>query len=223
MSTLTKRRTAEEFYNAGYTLFQEHRFEQALVKLRQAEEMFRTLDAPGHAFSHPLPNGVTGLANTLALMGRCYYELDDTVTACTYYETSLINAKFEQARPFRLFFKTLREDMLLCYDREAGKIDKATLKNILSRETDTDTSCRFPFSLTGAAFTVARLYELAPDRYPQFSEFFIRMQQQDRQIRRTNKQSDESRMKMASIYIWVLLGTLWIIYSVIVVKTMLIM
>ena len=49
------------------------------------------------------------------------------------------------------------------------------------------------------------------------------MQQQDRQIRRTNKQSDESRMKMASIYIWVLLGTLWIIYSIIVVKTMLIM
>jgi len=126
--------------------------------------MFRTLDSPGHAFSYPLPNGTKGLANTLALMGRCHYELGDTVTACTYYKTSLINAKFEHARSFRPFFKTLREDMLLCYDREVGKIDKATLKITLSREADTDTSCRFPFSLTGAAFAVARLYELAPDR-----------------------------------------------------------
>ena len=222
MSTLTKRRTAEELYNAGKTLFQEHRFEQALVELRRAEESFRSLDVPGHAFSLTLPNGVTGLANTLALIGRCYYELGDAATACTYYETSLINTKFEKKLPFQAFLSAVREDMLVCYDSEVKKIDKPALGQILTQEAEIDTSCRFPFSLTGAAFTVSRLYELAPDRYPQFSEFYVRMQQRDRQMRRADKQSDESRMKMASIYVWVLLGVLWVIYSLVVVKTLLI-
>ena len=214
MSTFSKRCTAIQFYNAGYLLFQERRYEHALIDLRKAEEAFLNLDAPGHAFSHALPNGVTGLANTLALIGRCYQQLGDTATALTSFETSLINAKFERQRPFRSFFRTLKEHMISCYAMNLEKIDDRTLHDILTREAAIDTAYRFPFSLSGEAFTIARLYELAPDRYPRFREFSVHAQQQDGLIRRTNKQSDESRMKKASIYIWVLLGSLWAIYSI---------
>jgi hypothetical protein len=65
MSTLLKRRMAEQLYDAGFALFEEGRYEEALGNLNRAQEAFRQIDVRGHPFCNPLSNGISGFANTL--------------------------------------------------------------------------------------------------------------------------------------------------------------
>jgi tetratricopeptide (TPR) repeat protein len=219
-STESKRRTAERLFNAAFSLYQECRYEQSLIELRRAEDAFRKLDSQGHPFNHVLPNGVTGLANTLALSGRCHQRLGNIEQAVICYETSFINAKFERPRPFTTFVKDLREDLLDCYADDLRNMDESSLVNLTQQDMRIDASCCFPFSLTKEAFTLARVYELAPERYPHLRDFVVRAAEQDAAIRRSDKKSDESRIKRANIYIWLTLGSLWAAYCLLVAKAL---
>ncbi len=163
MPTSLKSRAAQQLYNAGFSLFQECRYEQALIELRRAEDAFRKLDVRGHPFNHVLPNGITGLANTLALSGRCHQRLGRIEKAIACFEASFINAKFERSKPFQVFVANLREDLLACYAREMDKLDEQTKLDITNRDIRVDTIYRFPFSLIREAILLARLYELAPE------------------------------------------------------------
>ncbi len=217
-STESKRRSAERLFDAAFSLYQERRYEQSLIELRRAEDAFRRLDVQGHPFTHLLPNGVTGLANTLALSGRCYQHLGDIEKAILCYETSFINAKFERQRPFAAFLQDLREDLLACYSEALRSIDVPAVAGLQQQDITIDTSRCFPFSLAKEAFTLARVYELAPDHYPHLRDFFVRAAEQDGSIRLSDKKSDESRIKRANIYIWLVLGSLWAAYCLLVAK-----
>jgi tetratricopeptide (TPR) repeat protein len=220
MSTITKRRMAEKAYDAGQTLSQQGRYDEALIELSRAEDAFRELDTKGHLFDSPLPNGVSGLANTSALSGLCYEKLGDYITALTCYETSFINAKFEKKRPFLDFSKKLSQNMCSCYEEAIKHIDIGARDALLDQEAKIDTSCRFPFSLTKAAIPFARLYELAPERYGQFHDYYERARKKDSEIRRTLERTDESTVKKASFYVWGILVAIWIIYGIIIANAL---
>ncbi len=217
-STERKKRTAERLFNAAFSLYQECRYEQSLIELRRAEDAFRKLDSHGHPFNHVLPNGVTGIANTLALSGRCYQRLGNIEKAIACYETSFINAKFERPRPFADFVKDLREDLLACYAKDLRIMDESAALSLTQQNIRIDTSCCFPFSLTKKAFTLVRVYELAPERYPHLRDFAAWAAEQDSAIRLLDKKSDEARMKKANIYVWAVLGSLWTAYCLLVAR-----
>jgi tetratricopeptide (TPR) repeat protein len=215
-------RTAEQFFLSGQTLFQEGHYEQALTALRRAEKEFRNLDARGTPFRTVLSNGVSGLANTLALSGRCYQALRNFEQAIIRYETSFINAKYEKAKPFQTFTLSLQKDLISCYEAELKALDEKALQGILNQDTELDITFRFPFSISKKAIPLARLYELDPERYPQFKKLYLRSCHADSDSRRkAGTELDESRMKMAVMAIWMLLSMLWATYSMIVVKALL--
>ncbi len=211
-----KKQVAEQSYRAGLALFQERRYEQALIELRRAEDAFRKLDARGHPLNHVLANGVTGFANALALSGHCHQMLGHYEEAIVCFETSLINAKFERPKQFRAFVACWRENLAACYAVGLKKLDDRMIQGILNSDSDIeiDTTYLFPFSLDARAIPIARLYELAPDRYPQFSEFYAHVKAGDREFRRKNMQRDDTNVRRTAVYIWIILGTLWIAYSV---------
>ncbi len=219
-STKKKREAAERLFYDASSLYQECRYEQALIELRRAEDAFRRLDTPGHPFNHALHNGVTGLANALALSGRCHQRLGHLEKAAVCYESAYINAEFERPRPFAAFVKGLREDLLACYEDTLRKVGEPSVLDLLQQDIRIDSSFCFPFSLSREACTLARIYELAPDRYPHFGDFARRAAEKDAAIRRSDKASDESRMKKANIYIWVVLGSLWIAYCLLVARAL---
>jgi len=220
MSTSTKRRMAEQLYNSGRALFQEGLYSEALIELRRAENAFRELDARGHPFTDTLPNGLSGLANTLALSGLCCQTLGNYKEALTHYETSLINAKFEKKKAFRAFTQTIAENMITCYETIQADLDTAERDRMLSREPEIDVSFRFPYSLPPDVIPVARLYEIAPERYPHYKNYYQRAKERDAEIRRQSKTSDESAMKRTSIYVWSILAAIWAVYGVIVIKAL---
>jgi tetratricopeptide (TPR) repeat protein len=219
MSTSTKRRMAENMYNSGRALFQEGLYNEALIELRRAEDAFRGWDALGHPFANRLSNGISGLANTLALSGLCYLKLGNFKAALTCYETSLINSKFERKKAFRDFTQTLTENLIACYEKtlESAGTDRVSF---LSRTPEIDISFRFPYSLPQDIVPFARLYELAPERYSQYKYFYEHTRQNDAEIRRLSKTSDESAMKRTSIYVWGILAAIWVIYGLIVIKAL---
>ncbi|HLE41136.1 MAG TPA: hypothetical protein VI956_06490 [Nitrospirota bacterium] len=221
MSTLLKRRMAEQLYDAGFALFQEGRYEEAIGDLNLAQEAFRQVDVKGHPFRDPLPNGISGLANTLYLQGLCCQKLGDYHSAVVFYETSLVNSKFEKKKPFEAFLKTFRENLVVCYQKELEKIDAQTLSDLLKQEPKIDTAFVFPFSLKKDVIRIARLYELAPERYQQFEDFYERTRGRDVKIREQEKMSDIAATKKMSIYIWGILITVWAAYGLIVVKALL--
>jgi tetratricopeptide (TPR) repeat protein len=211
---------AEKSYNAGHAFFQQGRCDEALIELRQAEDAFRKLDEKGHLFDIPLPNGVSGLANASALSGLCYEKLGDYRTALTCYETSFINAKFEKKQPFLDFSKKLFPNMRSCYEEEIKNIDIGTRDALLNQEAKIDISYRFPFSLTKAAIPLARLYELAPEQYGQFQDFYERARTKDSEIRRMFMRTNKSTVKRVSYYVWGILFAIWIFYGLIVANTL---
>lgn len=221
MANSQKWRSAEQFFIDGNSLFQQKRYDEAVTELLKAEKAFRTLDARGHPLGHSLDNGVSGIANALFLLGRCYQELGRYDQAITCYETSRINAKFEQKRSFRAFQLDMRKHLALCYERQLAGLDEAALGSILGRDVDIDSSCIFPFSLAGNALIIARLYELAPERHARFTEFYLGCKNRDAALRRkAGKDRDETRMKRATFWVWTIFGVLWIIYSMIVMKAL---
>jgi tetratricopeptide (TPR) repeat protein len=219
MSTSTKRRMAESMYNSGHALFQEGLYNEALIELRRAEDAFRSWDALGHPFADRLSNGISGLANTLALSGLCYLKLGNFKAALTCYETSLINSKFERKKALLHFKQILAENLIICYEKtlEGAGAERVSF---LSRTPEIDVSFRFPYSLPQDIVPFARLYELAPERYPQYKDFYERAKEKDTEIRRLSKTSDESAMKRTSIYVWSILAAIWFIYGFIVIKAL---
>ncbi len=220
MPTPTKKRTAERLFTAALSLFQECRYEQALIEFRRAEDAFRKLDLQGHPFNHLLANGVSGLANSLAMSGRCYQRLGNTEKAISCYEASFINSKFERSKPFAAFAADVREDLITCYTESLENMDERTGLGVMDQDFRIDTSCRFPFSLTKDSVAPARLYELAPERYPHLRYFAVRAAEQDATLRRSDKRSDDSRMQKTRVYILLAFGSLWAAYCLLVVKAM---
>ena len=212
---------AEQLYDAGFALFQEGRYEEALGDLNRAQEAFRQIDVKGHPFSNPLPNGISGLANTLFLQGRCCQQLRDYNNAVVFYETSLINSKFEKKKPFQAFQETLHENMAACYEKELETIDAATLAGLLKQEPKIDTAFSFPFSLDKDMIPIARIYELAPEHFRRFGDFYETARKRDAEIRDREKMSDITGKKKMGIYIWGILITVWAAYGLIVVKALL--
>jgi len=219
MTTKLKRRMAQQFYDDGLSLFQQGNYEQAVAELRKAEDIFRTLDARGHPFGYSLANGVSGLSNTLALEGRCYLKLGESRQAISYYESSLINAKFEKKRPFHLFQSALRSEVASCYEKELEKSDPEKLR-VLKQNPEIDISFLFPFSLPQDLVPVARLYELVPERYPHIGDFYTTTKKQDSKLRRMDKMSDESAMKKLSFYVWGTLVSIWVAYGLFVLRAL---
>lgn len=221
MFTSAKIRSAQRMYDAGLALFHEHRYFQALAELKNAEDAFRRIDARGHPFTIPLANGVSGLANTLALCAQCYQSLGDNRNALRYYETSLINEKFEKKRPFRAFRASLDRNLITCYENELQRLGQERIALVLQSDPVIDTAFTFPFSLEPDATLLVRLYQLAPDRYPHHAGFHDRARAKDASVRRQNRRSDEPAMKRASAVIWITLLFIWSLYGVLAVHAML--
>ena len=219
MSTSTQRQIAENLYNTGSTLLHDGLFNEALIELRRAEDAFRIWDARGHPFTSRLPNGISGLANTLMLSGLCYQKLGNFKDALTCYETSLINAKFEKKSAVRAFRQTLAGNMVVCYEKilEDAAGDR---ERFLGRDPDIDMSFRYPYSLAPDIIPLARLYELAPERYPLYKDFYNRAKKKDAELRRATKTSDESTLRRTSIYVWGILAAIWAIYGLITMRAL---
>ncbi len=219
MTLFLKRRAAASLYENGYALFLEKRYMQALAELQRAEDAFRKLDARGHPFTVPLANGVSGLANTLALSGQCWQFLGNYEKAIPLYETSLINSKFEKKRPFQAFMKVLQKNMLFCYQKKLATIDQGTLHQLVTTDPVIDVYYRFPFSLREDTILIARLYELAPDQHEEFKDFYNRARQKDDEIRRNDRTSDERATKRMSLYIWGTLFVITVVYVLVLINT----
>lgn len=220
MSTSEQRRMAEQFFHSGHALYQQGLYNEALQELRGAEDTFRALDARGHPFPNPLSNGISGLANTLALSGHCSRKLGNYHAAVTYYETSLINAKFEKKKPFRTFVENIREDMSFCYEQICGAVAPEEREKLRASDPDINISFRFPYSLAPDVIPFARLYELSPTRHAQYENFYRRAREKDAEIRRQSKTSDDSIMKRMSVYVWSILFIIWAIYGLVVVEAL---
>jgi tetratricopeptide (TPR) repeat protein len=186
---------AQQVFERGSTLLQQQKYEEALVELRQAEQLFRKIDVKGHPFMSPLSNGVSGLANALAQSGLCYLNLGDFRKAAQCFESCFINSKFEKIWPFRTFLRTVNENLITCYGTLLRTKQPDYLGEILKSDPAIDTAYEFPFSLSEYAVMLARLFELSPDRYPDYRQFYLRARAKDREIRKREKKSDEASMR----------------------------
>ncbi len=211
---------AQQVFERGSALLQQRKFEQAIIDLQQAEQLFRKIDVRGHPFTIPLSNGVSGLANALAFSGLCYLKQGDCRKAAQCYESSLINSKFEKMWPFRTFLKTVNENLLTCYETMLRSNRPENLAELLKSDPDIDTAYEFPFSLSEYTAILARLFELSPDRYADHRQFYLRAKAKDREIRRREKKSDETSMRKLSFLIWSILIIIWAIYGVVVIKAL---
>jgi hypothetical protein len=111
--------------------------------------------------------------------------------------------------------------MAACYEKELETIDAATLAGLLKQEPKIDTAFAFPFSLDKERIHIARIYELAPERYLRFGDFYETARKRDAEIREREKMSNIATTKKMSIYIWGILVTVWVSYGLIVVKAFL--
>jgi tetratricopeptide (TPR) repeat protein len=212
---------ARKAFERGSAFVQQGKYDQALPELHSAEAMFRQIDVPGHPFSRPLSNGVSGFANALYLIGRCHQELSDFHQAILHYESSFVNSKFEKRLPFRKFSKSINENLLVCYDRLlflslAGRID-----DILKSDPMIDAAYQFPYSLDKDAAIPARLFELSRERYGKYRDFYRRAKAKDTEIRKREKKSEEGSMRQLSLIIWSILIIIWAIYGTVVIDALL--
>ena len=221
MPITTPRRTAEHFYDTGRALFQQCRYKEALEELKRSEDAFRALDVRGHPFSpHRLSNGVSGLANALVLSGLCCQKLEQYKMAAKLFETAFVNAKFEKRKAFQILARTIAENLVICYEKIQDGVDRAERDRLLTRDPAIDIAFQFPHSLSPDSIPLARLFELAPDRYAHYRDFYQRSRWKDTETRRLSKTSDESAMKRMSFYVWAILLTIWAIYGLIVIDAL---
>jgi len=221
MSTALQKTKALQLYQAGVALYEEQRYREALVELEHAEQVFRAIDARGHAFTHSLANGITGLANTLAYEGLCHQHLGHLRTAVHCYETSYINNRFERKRHLKTFTAKVEENLLECYEHLREQLPPDALDRPLEAPEDIDTSCRFPFSLPAEAIILARLYELAPERYASYRDFYQRARERDDDRRRHEKRPDAASLRTRSIIVWGVLIIIWTLYGYLAVEALL--
>jgi tetratricopeptide (TPR) repeat protein len=213
--------TARKAFERGSALVQQGKYDQALPELHSAEAMFRQLDVPGHPFTRPLSNGVSGLANALYLIGRCHQELSGFQQAILHYESSFINAKFEKRLPFRKFSKSINENLLVCYDRLLFLNLPDRVDDMLKSDPVIDAAYQFPYSLDKEAVILARLFELSRERYGKYRDFYRRAKAKDTEIRRREKKSEEGSMRRLSLIIWSILIIIWAIYGTVVIDALL--
>jgi hypothetical protein len=203
---------ARQHFDSGHALMQEGRLQEALLELGRAENEFRSLDARGHPFTQPLPNGISGLANTLLLSGICRQKLGDFKTAITFFETSLINAKFEKKKALHRFQRELAPELAFCYEQGILAMPAESRDRLLAGDPAIDVSFRFPFSLSPDLVPFARLYELAPERHQELRRFYEHARGLDLEVRRRSKTADESTMKKMSMAVWSILIMIWTVY-----------
>jgi hypothetical protein len=221
MSTALQKTQALHLYETGVALYEEHRYQEALVELEGAEQAFRAMDARGHAFTHALANGITGLSNTLAYEGLCHQHLGRPLAAVHCFESSFINSRFERKRRLKTFTATVERNLLECYERLREQLHPDALTFLLETPADIDTSCRFPFSLPSEAIILARLYELAPERYASYRDFYRSAQERDEDRRKHEKRTDAASLRTRSIIVWGALIIIWTLYGYIAVEALL--
>jgi tetratricopeptide (TPR) repeat protein len=212
---------AREAFEKGSALAEQGNYEQAIIQLQNAEVLFRQIDVKGHPFTIPLANGVSGLANTLGLIGLSHQKLGNYQKAVQYFESSFINSKFEKGHHFTKFSEGINENLLACYDkmRSLNLLDRT--EDILKSAPEINTDFQFPFSLNKDAVILARLYELSPDRYRSYQNFYRLAKERDSEIRRLEKKSDETSMRTLSILIWSILIVIWALYGTVVIDALL--
>ena len=215
---MSKWQIADELYYSGHALFQQGHYEQALEKLRRGEDFFRRFDARGHPFLRPLQHGISGLANTLFLEGRCYEFLKEFDQAVTCFDTCFIHAKFEKRRPFRAFKQSVQQHLAACYETLIDKTAPDAMAKVVSSVPSINISYQFPFSLSPDAILIARLYEISPERHGPFKAFYENARARDADLRKQDKRSDEGSLKALSAVVWGVIGALWMFYGVMVAR-----
>lgn len=221
MSTKEKLQNARQLFESGLSLYGEERYTEALEKFIRARDAFRWYDIRGNAFGKPLPNGVSGLANSFYREGMCRQRLGDFRQAADAYESSFINKKFERSGPFKAFLAPLRENLIACYETLAQDIlKKDAVNELIQNPVIDDVSYRFPCSLQPSLIPLARLYELAPNTYAHLKAFYGQARQSDLHVRRLKSVPDESAMKKISIYVWSIIIVLWAAYGLVVFRAL---
>lgn len=211
---------AERAYRSGAALVQAHRYADAITELQESEDLFRRVDAEGHAFQRTLETGVSGLASTLFLMGSAYRALGNLTEATRCFETSLINERFERSRSFRAFLNELHPALIGCYEDQLAGFKDGELNSLLAADPSFDSSFRFPFSLEPRLIPIARLYELAPHRYPQARNFYRHAKRRDSAARKGKLRTDEAMMRRISISVWSVLAAVWLAYGFVVLRSL---
>ncbi|NTW64981.1 MAG: tetratricopeptide repeat protein [Nitrospirae bacterium] len=211
---------AREAFKKGSALAEQGNHEQAIIELQNAEVLFRQIDVKGHPFTAPLANGVSGLANTLVLIGLSHQKLGNYQKAVQYFESSFINSKFEKAHHFSKFAETINENLLACYDKMLSLRLLNRTEDILESAPEINTAFQFPFSLHQDALILARLYELSPERYRSYQNFYRRAKEKDSEIRKREKKSDEASMRTLSFLIWSILIIIWAVYGTVVIDAL---
>jgi len=212
---------AHEAFEKGSALAEQGNYEQAIIQLQNAEVLFRQIDVKGHPFTIPLANGVSGLANTLGLIGLSYQKLGNYQKAVQYFESSFINSKFEKGHHFTKFSEGINENLLACYDTMLSLNLLDRTEDLLKSAPEINTAFQFPFSLNKDAVILARLYELSPERYRIYQNFYRLAKEKDSEIRRLEKKSDEASMRTLSILIWSILMVIWAVYGTVVIDALL--
>jgi tetratricopeptide (TPR) repeat protein len=212
---------AREAFEKGSALADQGNYEQAIIQLQDAEVLFRQIDVKGHPFTIPLANGVSGLANTLDLIGLSHQKLGNYQKAVQYFESSFINSKFEKAPHFTKFSEGINENLLACYDTMLSLNLLDRTEDLLKSAPEINTAFQFPFSLNKDAVILARLYELSPERYRIYQNFYRLAKEKDSEIRKLEKKSDEASMRTLSILIWSILIVIWAVYGTVVIDALL--
>lgn len=221
MSTRNKLHNATQLFESGMSLFREERYPEALEKFITAQGSFRRYDAPGNAFGMPLSNGVSGLANSLYMEGQCRQRVGDFQRAAVAYESSFINEKFERSRPFKAFLAPLKQNLVTCYEYLTRDIlHTSDAGRSIPLPSIDDVSFKFPCSLPPSLIPLARLYELAPDRYGHLKEFYDHARASDLHERRLKRIPDESAMIKISMYVWSIIIILWTTYGIVVFRAL---
>ncbi len=211
---------AMEAYRKGTSLVQQEQYREAIPFLHQSAEALRGFAAEGHPAEHTLENGVTAMANALYHLGVCYERTGNIPRAITCFETAWINERFERSVPFRAFLQDLAPVLASCYERQLKATGQEDVAAILSDpEPVPDSTYRFPFSLAPEIIPYARLYELAPQRYQQFEQFYRRAKAKDARLRSTGSKTDEATMHRISIVVWSVIAAIWLVYGVVVLRT----
>ncbi len=207
-------------YRKGSSLVQQEQYREAIPFLHEAAESFRRYAAEGHPAEHTLENGVTAMANAMYLLGVCHERTGNISRAITCLETACINERFERSAPFRAFLQDLQAVLASCYEWQIKTTGRDDVSPLLNLEPITDSTCRFPFSLAPEIIPYARLYELAPQRYQQYRQFYYRAKKMDAVLRSAGSKADEATMQKISIIVWTVIATIWIVYGFVAIRTL---
>jgi len=220
MLTTDIKQDALEAYRNGISLLQQDKFRDAIPFLMRAADGFRAYDAEGHPAEHALENGVSALANALYLLGVCYEQSGNFSQAITSLETARINERFERSGPFHTFLHNFAPLLISCYEQQIAASGPKDVNAIVGSRPVLDVTCRFPFSLAPEAIAYARLYELAPQRYQQYRHFYESARKIDSVLRSSGSRTDEMTMHKTSIVVWSVIALVWIVYGIVVLRTL---